>query len=57
VFESEPALAKDLATLPNVVLTPHIASATEESRHEMAVMAAENIISVLETGVAKNPIV
>lgn len=57
VFESEPNLAKDLATLPNVVLTPHIASATEESRHEMAVMAAENIISVLETGVAKNPVI
>jgi len=57
VFEFEPNLTEGLRELDNVVMTPHIASATDESRHEMAVMAAENIISVLETGIAKNPVI
>jgi lactate dehydrogenase-like 2-hydroxyacid dehydrogenase len=48
VFENEPALAPGLAELPNVVLTPHTASATEETRAAMAVLAAENIIAALE---------
>lgn len=48
VFEFEPKLAKGLAKLSNVVLTPHIASATAEARHEMAVLSAQNIISTLE---------
>ncbi|TSC62808.1 MAG: D-isomer specific 2-hydroxyacid dehydrogenase [Parcubacteria group bacterium Gr01-1014_48] len=48
VFENEPALAPGLVELENVVLTPHIASATEETRAKMAVMAAENIIAVFE---------
>ena len=47
VFEHEPALAPGLAELPNVVLTPHIASATWETRNEMAKIAAENIIAVM----------
>ncbi len=57
VFESEPALAEGLKDLSNVVMTPHIASATDESRREMATMAAENIIAVLESGVPKNPVI
>lgn len=52
VYEFEPKLAKGLAKLPNVVLTPHIASATEEARHDMAVMSTDNIIAVME---GKNP--
>lgn len=48
VFENEPALASGLAELENVVLTPHIASATEETRAKMADMAATNIIAALE---------
>lgn len=56
VFEFEPKLAEGLAQLPNVILTPHIASARESARNEMAKIAAENVISVLETGVAKNPV-
>lgn len=48
VFEHEPALAPGLALLPNAVLTPHIASATEETRSKMAEMAARAIIDVLE---------
>jgi glyoxylate reductase len=48
VFEFEPKLAKGLAKLSNVVLTPHIASGTEEARHDMAVLSANNIINTLE---------
>jgi len=47
VFEEEPKLAPGLAELENVVLTPHIASATEETRGKMSSMAAENIITFL----------
>ena len=47
VFENEPELASGLAKLDNVILTPHIASATEETRSKMAEMTAENIIAVL----------
>jgi glyoxylate reductase len=48
VFENEPELAPGLADLDNVVLTPHIASATLETRNKMAEMAAANIIEALE---------
>ncbi len=48
VFENEPALASGLAELENVVLTPHIASATEETRQKMGEIAAKNIIEALE---------
>ena len=50
VFENEPALAEGLAELPNVVLTPHTASATVEAREAMAEVAAEDIIAVLGGG-------
>lgn len=45
VFEEEPALAPGLAELENVVITPHIASATEETRGAMSTIAAKNIIA------------
>lgn len=48
VFENEPALAPGLTELPNVVLTPHIASSTVKTRDQMAVRAATNIIDFLE---------
>jgi len=48
VFENEPALALGLAELSNVVITPHIASATEETRSKMSEMAAQAIIDALE---------
>ena len=47
VYEREPSLTDGLAQLPNVVLTPHIGSASKETRAKMAVMAAENILSAL----------
>lgn len=48
VFENEPKLADGLAELSNVIITPHIASATEETRSKMSKMAAENIVAVFE---------
>lgn len=48
VFENEPKLAAGLAELGNVILTPHIASATEETRSAMSALAADNIIAALE---------
>lgn len=44
VYEFEPKLADGLKELSNIVLTPHIASATEEARNAMSVQAAENLI-------------
>ena len=44
VFEGEPQLHPGLLTVPNVVLTPHIASATVPTRLAMASLAADNLI-------------
>jgi glyoxylate reductase len=48
VFENEPELAPGLADLDNVIITPHIASATKETRGKMSEIAAQNIIAILE---------
>lgn len=56
VFENEPALADGLAQLENVVITPHIASATVETREKMSEVAALNIIEVLEGRSAPNAV-
>ncbi|MEK9184899.1 MAG: D-glycerate dehydrogenase [Patescibacteria group bacterium] len=56
VYEFEPNLAKGLVKLPNVVLTPHIASATMEARLDMTTLSAQNIINVLEGKPAVSPI-
>jgi len=45
VFEGEPQVHPDLLTVPNVVLTPHIASATVPTRLAMANLAADNLIA------------
>lgn len=47
VYENEPELAPGLAELENVVIVPHIASATMETRIKMGNIAANNIIKVL----------
>ena len=47
VFEAEPRVHPGLVGLPNVVMTPHVASATGETRAAMARLAAENVIAVL----------
>jgi phosphoglycerate dehydrogenase-like enzyme len=51
VFEDEPLLAPGLAELDNVIVVPHIASATMETRLKMGEIAAGNVIKVL-TGAA-----
>lgn len=54
VYENEPLLAEGLAELDNAVLTPHIASATLETRSKMSELAAANIIEFLEGRVPPN---
>lgn len=54
VFEHEPKLAPGLAKLENVILTPHIASASKETRDQMAEIAAENIIDFFEGRIPRN---
>jgi len=48
VFEDEPNLAPGLAELDNVVIVPHIASATNWSREGMATLAAANVAALLQ---------
>ncbi|GFN22317.1 2-hydroxyacid dehydrogenase [Thermanaeromonas sp. C210] len=48
VFEREPEMVPGLAELDNVVVCPHIASATWETRTAMATMAARNLLAALE---------
>ncbi len=48
VFEFEPRVSLGLRSLNNVILTPHIASASIETRDEMAVITAQNIIDFFE---------
>jgi glyoxylate reductase len=50
VYEHEPALAPGLAELPNVVLAPHIASASLATRTRMGMVAVENLLAVLNGG-------
>lgn len=57
VYEHEPKLTSGLVRLPNVVLTPHIASATAEARGAMSRIAAENILAVLAGKPPVNPVV
>jgi gluconate 2-dehydrogenase len=57
VFEGEPSVHPALLTVPNVVLTPHIASATIPTRRAMADLAADNLISFLQGKGALTPIV
>jgi gluconate 2-dehydrogenase len=57
VFEGEPSVHPALLTVPNVVLTPHIASATMPTRRAMADLAADNLISFLSGKGPLTPIV
>ncbi len=47
VYENEPLLSPGLAELDNVVLLPHVGSATVETRARMANMAADNLLAGL----------
>ncbi|MBK8945909.1 MAG: D-glycerate dehydrogenase [Ignavibacteriae bacterium] len=56
VYENEPKLNKFLFKLNNVVLLPHIGSATLETRNKMAELAANNIINVFNGKNALTPV-
>jgi lactate dehydrogenase-like 2-hydroxyacid dehydrogenase len=56
VFEGEPSVHPGLLEVPNVVLTPHIASATVATRRAMAELAADNLIAALTAGAPPTPI-
>jgi hypothetical protein len=57
VYENEPHITEGLDALPNVILTPHIGSATDVARDTMAVMAAQNLIEFFEGEEVKNKVV
>ena len=50
VYEREPAVHPGLIPMPNVVLAPHIASATTRTRSEMSAMAARNVATAVRGG-------
>ena len=56
VYEREPRVEPDLLELDNVVLIPHLGSATVETRTAMAVLAAENALAVLSGETPPTPI-
>jgi len=56
VYEDEPAVYPKLLELENVVLAPHIGSASVETREKMAALAAENIVAVLSGEEPKTPV-
>lgn len=56
VYEREPAVHPDLLALDNVVLAPHLGSATTETRTAMADLAVRNVLAVLAGQPALTPI-
>ena len=56
VFADEPRVPERLLGLPNVVLTPHIASATVETRAAMTRVLVENVLAFLSGEPLPNPV-
>lgn len=56
VFEDEPNIPQVLRDHPNVVVTPHIASATIETRAAMGDLAVDNLLDHLNTGKMRTPV-
>jgi glyoxylate reductase len=56
VYEDEPNIKKEFYDLENVILLPHIGSATNEARNKMSLLAAKNVIAVLSGKKAITPV-
>jgi glyoxylate reductase len=56
VYEDEPNIKKEFYDLENVILLPHIGSATNEARNNMSLLAAKNVIAVLSGKKAITPV-
>ena len=56
VFENEPNFRKEFLQLSNVVLLPHLGSASENTRRAMANLAAKNLVAALTTGKPPNQV-
>lgn len=57
VYEHEPQITPELMTLSNVVLLPHIGSATRDTRLAMALTAVENVLDVLTGKAPRHPVI
>ena len=56
VFEDEPRVPEALRALPNVVLTPHVGSATHETRAAMGKLVVDNLLGHLRDGTVLTPV-
>ncbi|MEN0040714.1 MAG: 2-hydroxyacid dehydrogenase [Pseudomonadota bacterium] len=56
VFEEEPKVPQELIDMEHVVLTPHVASATWETRQDMSDLVVENIVTFFESGKPTAPV-
>lgn len=56
VFEKEPNVPEELFGMNNVVLTPHVASATQETRQAMSDLVVENLVRYFKEGAAVTPV-
>lgn len=56
VFEEEPKIPDALKTMPNVILLPHVGSATHETRAAMGGLVVDNLISHLDNGLVITPV-
>jgi len=56
VFENEPFINPELLNFPNVLVIPHLGSATQEARNRMAELAVMNVINVLKKKPALTPV-
>ena len=54
VYEKEPQLTPGLAELENVVLSPHIGSLTQDTRNQMAIVAAKNAVAMAKKKKPRN---
>ena len=50
VYENEPQITQELLEMDNVILVPHIGTATREARNEMAAQATQNVVNYFTGG-------